>query len=458
MDWIIAGIIVAIAAALAAQRSSFLVDYVVIVYVFNRGLRRVLDYYAGSFNPFSPVSLTPLLVTGLMLIPFLQRFGTLPKVHKTIFYCLFIAIVYAFIIGFFRIQFAAVYALAEVLAPIAMFGYIVTLSPTPNTKDRWLRTSAWCAIGAAAYGWYQYFTIPPWDAFWVRAVGFEGYLGILEPTKMTVFSTMAERGVLGGFLGFAVVPMILAPKWRPLSWLGVILVFSVILLAGTRTGVILAALSTMIYVMVNKGTGFWQLMLGFAVITAGAYFGMGALPGAEQVQDRFSTLQNMQEDGSYQGRVEIYQSSIGAILTNPIGNGLGASGISGRINVGDTGSQAVIADAGYAEIVMQFGWLGAPLIIYALWRMWKEMAKRYRVGYRPSELMLARAFMIALIPACFVGNIITTFSILWIAFGAALDPKAFRIFVAKLQMMQSSARPRTTEVRQSLASSTNSRL
>jgi hypothetical protein len=266
MDWIIAGIIAAIAAALAAQRSSFLVDYVVIVYVFNRGLRRVLDYYAGSFNPFSPVSLTPLLVTGLMLIPFLQRFGTLPKVHKTIFYCLFIAIVYAFIIGFFRIQFAAVYALAEVLAPIAMFGYIVTLSPTPNTKDRWLRTSAWCAIGAAAYGWYQYFTIPPWDAFWVRAVGFEGYLGILEPTKMTVFSTMAERGVLGGFLGFAVVPMILAPKWRPLSWLGVILVFSVILLAGTRTGVILAALSTMIYVMVNKGTGFLLLILGFAVI------------------------------------------------------------------------------------------------------------------------------------------------------------------------------------------------
>ena len=65
---------------------------------------------------------------------------------------------------------------------------------------------------------------------------------------------------------------------------------------------------------------------------------------------------------------------------------------------------------------------------------------RYRVGYRPSELMLARAFMIALIPACFVGNLITTFSILWIVFGAALDRKALRVFVAKLQMMQNAAR------------------
>ena len=89
----------------------------------------------------------------------------------------------------------------------------------------------------------------------------------------------------------------------------------------------------------------------------------------------------------------------------------------------------------------QFGWLGAALIVYALWRMWQEMAKRYRVGYRPSEVMLGRAFMIALIPACFVGNVITTFSILWIVFGAALDPKAFRIFVAKLQMMQECGSP-----------------
>ena len=428
MDWIIAGIIVAIAAALAAQRSSYLVDYVIIIYVFNRGLRRVLDYYAGSFNPFSPVSLTPLLVTGFMLIPFLQRFGTLPKVHKTIFYCLFVAIGYAFIVGFFRIQIAAVYALAEVLSPIAVFGYILTLSPTQKTKDRWLRTSAWCAIIASGYGWYQYLTIPPWDAFWVRAVGFEGYLGILEPTKMAVFSTMPERGVLGGFLGFAVVPMILNAKWRPLSWFGVVLVLSVILLAGTRTGLILAVLSTMVYVMVNRGTGFWQLALGVVVVAGAAYFGMSLMPGSEQIQDRFSTLGNMQEDGSLEARRAIYQDSVGAILTNPFGLGLGSTGLSGRVSTGDTGNVAVIGDAGYSEIVFQFGWLGAPLIIYALWRMWQEMGRRYRMGYRPSEVMLGRAFMIALIPACFVANIITQFSILWIVFGAALDPSSIPDF------------------------------
>jgi O-antigen ligase len=258
---------------------------------------------------------------------------------------------------------------------------------------------------------------------------------------MTVFSTMAERGTLGSFLGFAVVPMILLPKWRTsLSWLGVILVFSVILLAGTRTGVILAAFSTMVYVMINRGTGLFQLILGAAVITAAAYFGMGRVAGSEQIQDRFSTLADMQNDGSYQGRLDIYQASIGSALTNPLGAGLGATGLSGRINVGGTATQSVIVDAGYLEIIFQFGWLGAVLIIYALWRMWQEMAIRFRIGMRTPDVMLGRAFMLALIPACFVGNVITQFSILWIVFGAALDPNAFRVYVTKLQLIQNARR------------------
>jgi putative inorganic carbon (hco3(-)) transporter len=192
----------------------------------------------------------------------------------------------------------------------------------------------------------------------------------------------------------------------------------------------------MVYVMINRGTGFWQLALGFVVMSAAAYFGMALIPTSDKVQERLSTIGSITEDGSYQGRIEIYQDAFGAILTNPLGSGLGATGLSGRINVGGTETESVIADAGYAEIVIQYGWLGAPLIIYALWLMWQEMAKRYKVGFRPNEVMLGRAFMLALIPACFVSNIITQFSILWIVFGTALDPKAFRLFIAKLQLMR----------------------
>ena len=75
--------------------------------------------------------------------------------------------------------------------------------------------------------------------------------------------------------------------------------------------------------------------------------------------------------------------------------------------------------------------------------MWQQLGLRYRLGYKPPEVMLGRAFMIALIPACFVGNVVTTFSILWIVFGAALCPKALRVFAQKVQMIRNSARAST---------------
>ena len=52
MDWARHGIIAAIGVALAAHRSSYLIDYAVIVYVFNRGLRRLLITMRAPLTPF----------------------------------------------------------------------------------------------------------------------------------------------------------------------------------------------------------------------------------------------------------------------------------------------------------------------------------------------------------------------------------------------------------------------
>ena len=149
---------------------------------------------------------------------------------------------------------------------------------------------------------------------------------------------MPERGVLGGFLGFAVVPMILNAKWRPLSWFGVVLVLSVILLAGTRTGLILAALSTMVYVMVNRGTGFWQLALGVVVVAAQPISAWVSCPVPREYRIAFRHWVTCRRTGPLKAGRAIYQDSLGAILTNPFGLGLGATGLSGRVNTGDTGN------------------------------------------------------------------------------------------------------------------------
>ena len=53
------------ALVMAAQRSTWLIDYLFFVVVLNRGIRRMVDYQNGEFNSLSLISLTPIIVGGL---------------------------------------------------------------------------------------------------------------------------------------------------------------------------------------------------------------------------------------------------------------------------------------------------------------------------------------------------------------------------------------------------------
>ena len=215
MEWIITLLIAIPAIILAFAGSSWLLDYTIIVLAFNRGIRRIADYYiSGQFNPFSPISLTPLIVAGLLLIPALLHFSRLPQRLRTPFYLIGSAIGIGFAVGFLLNRFAAIYSLAEWIAGAGAMAFAATQTAGSKVADRWIKTAGWCAVLVTAYGWWQYYTIPPWDGMWLVQSGMAGYMGQPEPTKMTVFSTLAERGPCGDFLAWAVIPMIINPRWR----------------------------------------------------------------------------------------------------------------------------------------------------------------------------------------------------------------------------------------------------
>ena len=46
-----------------------------------------------------------------------------------------------------------------------------------EVADRWIKTAGWCAVGVAIYGWWQYYTIPPWDGMWLVESGMAGVHG-----------------------------------------------------------------------------------------------------------------------------------------------------------------------------------------------------------------------------------------------------------------------------------------
>lgn len=408
------------ALALASKRSSLLIDYLIAVVAFNRGIRRVVDYYNGAFDPLSPISLTPLVVGGLAALVVLNelqsggaRYGVITK--KVLKWYL-IACGIGFMVGFFYNRLGAVYALGGYLAPVGMLGFAARYADSPRVLRRWGLSTALIGMLVAAYGMYQYYTIPPWDAFWVRAVGFEGYLGILAPTKMTLFSTLPSRGPAAMFLAGALIVILLRPKLLgALRLPAAALVFTAMLFTYSRTTVIFVGLAWAGLPITTKGKGLGQLVV---LAIALAFFGeslLGFLPGQQALVSRYSTLQNIQDDGSFQGRIMLLGIAVKKIATSPIGYGMGSGGLAGRVS--GTQQQGVADSTGYLQILTTFGVVGAGYIFMVLRQLWMSSTEVWKSNMKDPDAALFRAWFLAGMVVLFSGNWLAGASYFWVLAG-----------------------------------------
>ncbi|WP_395744618.1 O-antigen ligase family protein [Prosthecobacter sp.] len=428
MEYFITLLIVLPAFLLAAQRSTWLMDYVFFVFALNRGIRRVVDYYInGAFNPLSTISLTPLIVSAVLLLPALSRFGQLTPRSRNVATLIMVALAHGLVIGFVSVGFGAFYSLGEWMAGFGAFLYAATAPVSTQTADRWLRSCGYAALIVAVYGWYQYYTIPEWDAFWVTAVKFVGYLGQLRPTEMTVFSTLHERGPCASFLAWAAIPMILNPRWRILgSWLTIVLLLSVVVLTLTRSMFIIVALVAMLQPALSKGKGVGRVIVLAVVLGLGASIGLQYMPGSERITKRYDTMKDMQNDGSFKGRMGILTTGLPWILQHPIGMGLGSSGFGGsRLassgGSGDSSPQEGFCDSGYVEVFSQFGWIGGLAFFAAMAQIWAELTRRIRLGGTNPFLTTGRVVLLGCMVFLAVGNIFGSFSLFWVFLGISLN-------------------------------------
>ena len=409
---------------LAVRGSSYLVDYTTFIFVFNREIRRLVDYYNHQFNAFSLISITPLAMLALLFLGFLGRFDLLHPRAKHIFLMLLGAIGYGFVIGITRNGIACIYQGAQYLSTVGLMGYVAVSLADDKTADRWLRSAALAGILAAGYGWYQYFTVPDWDAFWVRQVGFIDYLGgELAPTKMWVFSTFAERGTCAIYMGLVAIPMLVSKRWRVvLGWPEVILVLSCIFITFSRVGIIVAVVGIVLFPILNGGKNAGRIIIVVALVVGTLFAFSDKIPGVDRMVKRFEILLHIQDDGSFQGRVFIAQVTWPAAFKNPIGFGIGSSGMAGRLNGAQTG---LVTDNGWLEIMTSLGIPGFALFAGALVLLWRYFALLRRLGVRDDYLGLARTFLVASLVFTWASNFFIEFSVMWIAMGRALSPLMF---------------------------------
>jgi hypothetical protein len=421
-DWVAWAIMAALllpAFWFAVAGSSLLVDYALFLYVFNRGIRRVLDWSQGSFNPFSPIVLVPLIATCFLLLPVFARFRFLHSIPKQIFILFSLAVGYGTLVGLAKNGVAAIYAASEFLSPIALIGFTATAPVDDWTADRWMKSAAWLTVAACLYGWYQYLTIPPWDAFWVERVNFVGYLGKLAPTEMTVFSTFAERGPCASFLALSAIAIIVSRRWRLfLGWPEALLILSTIILTFVRTGLILVAVGVLIHPIINRGKSALSIVVLLAVIAVAGTLGLNRMPNSDRLSSRLSTLGNMQEDGSYQGRLVIANQGTKLLISNPLGFGIGSSGLGGRLN----SSGAVIGDNGYLEVLTSLGVPGGLCLAVGFFLLWRYLSICSRSGFADDYNDLSRTFLIVFVIGMLDGNYFSGLTVMWIVFGRALSP------------------------------------
>lgn len=408
---------------LALRGSSYLVDYTIFVFVFNREIRRIVDFYNHEFNALSPISVTPLIMLALLFISFVGRFKVLHPKAKHIFVLLLAAIGYGFVIGITRNGLACIFQGIQYLSTIGMMGYAATSIVDDKTADRWLRTAAVAGILAAAYGWYQYLTIPDWDAFWVKEVNFVGYLGKLEPTKMSVFSTFSDRGICSVYLALVAIPVLVSKRWRvTLGWPEIVLLLSCVFLTNSRTGIIAALLGAVLFPVLNGGKHAVRIIL-IASVVVGVFFAFSSsIPGADRLIKRFEILLHIQDDDSFQGRVAIAQWTWPIAFEHPLGFGIGSSGMAERLNGNTIG---VVTDNGWIEIMASLGLPGFLLFLGALIMMWRYFGLLGSLGIQDDYLGLARALLISCMVFTWVSNFFIEFSVVWIAIGRALSPMMF---------------------------------
>jgi hypothetical protein len=96
---------------------------------------------------------------------------------------------------------------------------------------------------------------------------------------------------------------------------------------------------------------------------------------AEPVMRRFSTIQDIGEDNSYQARAEFYKTFLSSALTDIAGQGLGATGQGTKLSDDKSASAIADFDSGLMEVPFVMGWPGTLLyatgVVMLLWRAYR---------------------------------------------------------------------------------------
>lgn len=323
------------------------------VWCFSPFIRRLSDYYQGSFQDGNLILVAPYLVTLVCVVtlynyfPKVNRTGDLPFLLAASGVCL------GLFVGVINNPLGTVARTFLDWMPPILFGLHLSVSWRlyPEIRKTTQVTFIWIVLIAGIYGVYQYIYAPAWDTFWLIGVGNVSF-GVPEPLGIRVWSTMNSPPPFGCIMMGALLLMFTSKGALRIPAAGVgYLAFLLSLVRAAWTGWIIG----LITLVISLKSDLQMRLVATIVIMALCVVPLTIMePFGSVIIDRVESFTNIQRDTSYTARAQTYDDNLETALSSFIGQGLGSTWIvrpSGQI-------ERVALDSGFLDTFFTLGWLG----------------------------------------------------------------------------------------------------
>lgn len=365
------------------------------------GLRRIIDWQFGR-NPLSILSVLPML-SLLPLAMYVYRNASSPRLRlpfKTLAYMWLFGFVYALVVALASGGRAgAFYDFAQFCVPMLIGAWIIMRPACRAESFRQLSsTLLWLSIVESAYGVYQFVSPPPWDVAYVNDLH-QVSLGLAQPFGLHPFSMLNSHGTLSIFLvAVTLLNLHRLDLRRPWPLAATILNITVLVLTNVRSSWLALVVGVAVYLALSPKRGKLVFALGaVAMVSVAVVLNASALFGNEdvttQLQQRFDTLGEVDQDASVTARADETSFALHQGLAEPLGQGLGTVGTAVWLNGGDGGDAKVsslVLDNGYLSRFLEMGVPGvvgyvATLIFSAIFGV-----RAYLFGLRTKNEVLVQ--------------------------------------------------------------------
>ncbi|MBK8176023.1 MAG: O-antigen ligase family protein [Rhodospirillales bacterium] len=354
---------ISLAGALFFTNRAQYVAFVIWLFMITPFVRRVVDYQAGWIEA-NPVTLASILAAAISLIVLIKKLPVLYRISYIPFILILIACLYGFFVGcILSGPVPAAYDLLLWIVPIAFgFGIASDWKNFPDYRDAIFKTFLWGGAIMGAYGVYQYFFLPAWDAAWMRSTTITS-IGYPFPMRVRVFSTMNSPTAYGAITMPSLVIILVTSGI--LRYLTAVCALGGFVLCIVRTAWLGWMISVAFLVFKLRGTRRAKLVFGLFAIAVICLPVLTTGSIGEKFAERLSTFNDLEGDKSYVARSELYHTLTERALTNVWGTGTGAVGIATKLNSATT-TVTFNIDSGLLFVPYTLGWPGAILILIGI--------------------------------------------------------------------------------------------